>query len=625
MDSIRKVRIKHEDGSYSESIPIGANSDDIVMSTGGTLTDNIKGIEQKVNNIKISNDNQTVSINNLITTTSEHTNALADQQTINENQQRQIDAFQKALAQERVYVFNNVVEMKNSNKLLEGMYCVTKGYYGINDGGNGKYLIRTKKSSDIEDNGSIHFIGTNLVAELIIDEVYPEIFGAKGDGETNDAQAFGKALKFSNSLKLNSKTYNLGQSTIDLKNLTTIEIIGKNRNSVLLGGTFLVNLNSDWTRDKNGNTATQPANVLHIEGVKWNKQHQSNPGIVCGCPVLFENCQIFYYNKFLSFPNACYVDRVNFLECNFYISQEDYNTGTLVIGCDGVNQYSDWKGEGDDWCFKNCSMAPIYNQIPLFHVSHGMHGLTFENCINPTVCYGSDSDNKDLPEISFNNCHLENTHNPCYPKEGYANNKALVVYTNCYFHSYVRFNFNDLFLGLNYYCSKAYNFRPEGTPEGMSATRLNKFNGVLVPYGSKYKHKKDYSTTYKIPTTKTVDISSQTSPTRRIVSALSDTMDYVIYYGTSPFAYDITTKITKSNVTPNINNFNLWYVNVSENTYFYLHFFRINRNTGKKQKCVVYVGASWCIETNFYTFEDGGNTIEGLYIWEDYDGDFPEM
>lgn len=127
MDNIRKVRIKHKDGSYSESIPIRENSDDITMSTGGTLTDNIKDIEQKVNNIKISNDNQTISINNLITTTSEHTTALASQQIINENQQRQIDAFQKALTQERVYVFENVAEMKNSDKLLEGTYCVTKG------------------------------------------------------------------------------------------------------------------------------------------------------------------------------------------------------------------------------------------------------------------------------------------------------------------------------------------------------------------------------------------------------------------------------------------------------------------------------------------------------------------
>lgn len=162
MDSIRKVRIKHEDGSYSESIPIGANSDDIAMSIGGTLTDNIKDIEQKVNNIKVSNDNQTVSINNLITTTSKHTIALTEQQTINENQQRQIDAFQKALTQEKIYIFNSVAEMKNSNKIIDGMYCVTKGYYEPNDGGGAKYLIKTSSSFYYEE------LKNNLVAELLI-------------------------------------------------------------------------------------------------------------------------------------------------------------------------------------------------------------------------------------------------------------------------------------------------------------------------------------------------------------------------------------------------------------------------------------------------------------------------
>lgn len=208
MDSIRKVRIKHEDGSYSESIPIGANSDDIAMSTGGTLTDNIKDIEQKVNNIKVSNDNQTVSINNLITTTSEHTTALAGQQIINENQQRQIDTFQKALTQEKVYAFENVAEMKNSDKLLDGMYCVTKGYYSNNDGGNGEYLIRTKRTEDIEDNGSIHFLKNNLVAELIVEDyINVKNFGAKGNGLNDDTNSLQKAINKYNNIFIPNGNY----------------------------------------------------------------------------------------------------------------------------------------------------------------------------------------------------------------------------------------------------------------------------------------------------------------------------------------------------------------------------------------------------------------------------------
>lgn len=86
-----------------------------------------------------------------------------------------------------VFYFNNVDAMKASNHLKDGMCVQTLGYYTANDGGASIYKIRTKTSSDIEDNGIIHFIGTSLVAELIFNEnIYVEQFGAKGDGIQND-------------------------------------------------------------------------------------------------------------------------------------------------------------------------------------------------------------------------------------------------------------------------------------------------------------------------------------------------------------------------------------------------------------------------------------------------------
>ena len=77
---------------------------------------------------------------------------------------------------------NTITDLKNSN-FKNGDIVKTLGYYNINDGGDGYYIVRIKKESDIEDNGLIHFLNNNLVAELIIIDKEINIlqFGAKND------------------------------------------------------------------------------------------------------------------------------------------------------------------------------------------------------------------------------------------------------------------------------------------------------------------------------------------------------------------------------------------------------------------------------------------------------------
>lgn len=186
MDSIRKLRIKHEDGTYSNSIPIGASSDDIFMTSGGTLTDSMSDVEEAIIALDKTNDTQGESINELVKSVSSNTIAIQNQKDVNEKQETKMENFEKALAQEKVYVFDNVYAMKNANNLKAGMYCITKGYYTPNDGGKGEYLIRTKTDNDVDDGGSIHFINNNLVAELLLDINTNVLqFGIKNDGETD--------------------------------------------------------------------------------------------------------------------------------------------------------------------------------------------------------------------------------------------------------------------------------------------------------------------------------------------------------------------------------------------------------------------------------------------------------
>ena len=194
MDSIRKLRIKHEDGTYSNSIPIGASSDDIFMTSGGTLTDSMSDVEEAIIVLDKTNDTQGESIDELVKSVSSNTIAIQNQKDVNEKQETKMENFEKALAQEKVYVFDNVHAMKNANNLKAGMYCITKGYYTPNDGGKGEYLIRTKTDNDVDDGGSIHELLNDLIAELIIKNNIINIkqFGAKDNKQTDIANILQK-------------------------------------------------------------------------------------------------------------------------------------------------------------------------------------------------------------------------------------------------------------------------------------------------------------------------------------------------------------------------------------------------------------------------------------------------
>ena len=234
MDSIRKLRIKHEDGTYSNSIPIGASSDDIFMPGGGPLTDSMSDVEEAIIALDKTNDIQAESIDELVKSVSSNTIAIQNQKDVNEKQETKMENFEKALAQEKVYVFDNVHAMKNANNLKAGMYCITKGYYTPNDGGKGEYLIRTKTDSDVDDGGSIHELLNSLVAELIIeDNINVKQFGAYGDGKHDDTDAIQKAINYGYDIEIKNILVPAGEYNISkpLFLYDQIAIYGKNSDS----------------------------------------------------------------------------------------------------------------------------------------------------------------------------------------------------------------------------------------------------------------------------------------------------------------------------------------------------------------------------------------------------------
>lgn len=101
------------------------------------------------------------------------------------------------------WTFDSVASMKTATNLIDGSYAQTLGYYSKDDGGASVYKISTSTPS-----GYYETLDSGLYAELMLgDTVYPEQFGAKGDGTTDDSTAMEQALSYNNVSLYNGKTY----------------------------------------------------------------------------------------------------------------------------------------------------------------------------------------------------------------------------------------------------------------------------------------------------------------------------------------------------------------------------------------------------------------------------------
>lgn len=106
-DLIKKIKIKKQDDTYTDYIPIGAEAKNVDCSDG-------ESVEYKLN--------------------------------------------------KKPYYYNSVADMKIDTKLKVGDMAVTLGYYNANDGGGAEYRII--KGDYEDDGGSYHKLNNNLYAEL---------------------------------------------------------------------------------------------------------------------------------------------------------------------------------------------------------------------------------------------------------------------------------------------------------------------------------------------------------------------------------------------------------------------------------------------------------------------------
>ena len=103
----------------------------------------------------------------------------------------------KVYASNNVLVFNNVAEMKSSNKVKSGYTIKTLGFYKANDGGGADYVITNDIGEDEADEASIIALQKGVYAKLLIkDFINIKWFGAYVDGEHDDSTAFNNCVEF---------------------------------------------------------------------------------------------------------------------------------------------------------------------------------------------------------------------------------------------------------------------------------------------------------------------------------------------------------------------------------------------------------------------------------------------
>lgn len=177
MSVLRRAKLRTPDGTESIEYPLGVEAENVEVANGENLSQRLARIDEDLE----KNEEDIAAVSEL---------AGRNKQNIGANEIR-IDALERrsASVDKKPYYFDTVADMKAYQKLKVGDMAITLGYYEKNDGGGATYCIRSKNNSDVEDNMTIYFVGNNLVAELVKDNIINILqLGAKADGVSDDTE-----------------------------------------------------------------------------------------------------------------------------------------------------------------------------------------------------------------------------------------------------------------------------------------------------------------------------------------------------------------------------------------------------------------------------------------------------
>lgn len=211
------------------------------------------------------NNNATAleEVQNLMTELQTYVSSYFDNLDVQEEVNIKLDAMAEDGTLEALisqYVDNNVKRiytdlstLKNTN-LSNNIKVQTLGYHTINDGGGANYIIR-----DTQPTNYYESLNNGNYAELILGDVINiEMFGAVGDGTTNDTTSIknainvaknnnvklttcGKTYLINEDLTLNSTYFDLNSGTLKAPLNNKITLTKDNKNDLTTNGGTLIN------------------------------------------------------------------------------------------------------------------------------------------------------------------------------------------------------------------------------------------------------------------------------------------------------------------------------------------------------------------------------------------------
>ena len=334
--------------------------------------------------------------------------------------------------------YDSVAEMKADDTLKDGMYAQTVGYYETNDGGGATYKI-TDEESESEYQEELE---NGLYATLIIkDYVTPEIFGAKGDGETDDKSKIQIAINIANTKKkivyFNKKTY-LVNTSLTVYSGTHIEgnkaTLKTNQNIAIITSSVIGSLK---------------INNLNFIGAN-NSEYTNNVGIKVVCYYSqFTNLKFtnFYQGIYLDTTGATgtlvenVFDTITFANCHQAFLGGNFGNNKITDGYLSniiINNNDDTLsaiiiGSAAGWMIQNIH---IYGSC--------LGGISLSNCFHTII----DNIYCESAKSSLISCSLQSdlSISNITGTLAYANNNGIALDRNSYHAEVVSANINNVYL-----------------------------------------------------------------------------------------------------------------------------------------------------------------------------------
>ena len=367
------------------------------------------------------------------------------------------------LKNENVKKFDTLEILKNNENLNAGDLVITKGYYNINDGGHGTYIITNEPLTP--NNGTIIQLTNNLFAQLVINNstINVKQFGCYGDNIHDDLSRLQECLKYCSENKLKtfipSGTYLINgqlaiydynvisgedKSTTEIKTMNGVDLVyhtlvtenATNINSRLArnddspsisqGYPKVSEICTHYIHDFTIENLTINGNWQYRDLVNWNKYYNSPQGQIArepGSAIELKRCYNFNLNNLLVIngPNH---------NITIWAGASSYNEGNTIVAqfpsYQGVIKNIETSNQRYDDCITTHDSEYITIENCYVHVDNNVNG-TYSSAISNGIEIDDGS-----RYINVINCRSKYNYSG-YQAKGHKNSPSAhnILFQNC--------------------------------------------------------------------------------------------------------------------------------------------------------------------------------------------------